>query len=183
MIDFASLFNNIYPDFFKQEYLKTFPEDKVCEELVLSLAEFDENIYSKYFPENVTFGFYDGPIDVLRKTVALVDEGWVQYYNGERAFCGFVDNQIACFCILEDMGTHEIDGKKIKVAGPGCVGTLPEFRNRGLGLTMVKKGTAILKAEGYDLSLIHYTGVGPWYKKLGYKTVLRWNKNGFLEDK
>jgi hypothetical protein len=45
---------------------------------------------------------------------------------------------------------------------------------------MVKGVTQILKEEGYDLSYIHYTGVAPWYHKLGYRTVLKWNKSGVL---
>ena len=38
----------------------------------------------------------------------------------------------------------------------------------------------ILKEEGYDYSYIHYTGVAPWYEKLGYQTFAKWNKNGVL---
>ena len=41
---------------------------------------------------------------------------------------------------------------------------------------------AILRQEGYDISYIHYTGVAPWYAKLGYRTFLRWTRNGFLPE-
>ncbi len=68
----------------------------------------------------------------------------------------------------------------MKVGGPGCVGTLPEYRNKGIGLIMVKHVTQILKEEGYDYSYIHFTGVAPWYEKLGYKTTIRWTKNGVV---
>lgn len=60
----------------------------------------------------------------------------------------------------------------------GCVGTLPEYRDRGIGLTMVKHVTGILREEGYDYSYIHYTYLAPWYEKLGYKTVIKWGRNG-----
>ena len=58
--------------------------------------------------------------------------------------------------------------------------TVPEYRNRGIGLTMVKNVTEILRTEGYDYSYIHYTGISGWYKKLGYKTVLKWNGKGII---
>ena len=75
---------------------------------------------------------------------------------------------------------HNINGRELKIGGPGCVGTLPEYRKKGIGLTMVKKVTEILKEEGYDYSYIHFTGVAPWYEKLGYETILKWNKHGLL---
>ena len=46
---------------------------------------------------------------------------------------------------------------------------------------MVGKVTQILKEEGYDYSYIHFTGVSDWYKKLGYKTSHRWNRNGVID--
>ena len=38
----------------------------------------------------------------------------------------------------------------------------------------------ILKEEGYDYSYIHYTYLAPWYERLGYKTVIKWNRDGIL---
>ncbi len=66
------------------------------------------------------------------------------------------------------------------LAGPGCVGTLPQYRKQGIGLEMVRRATLLLKAEGFDLSWIHYTHLERWYGKLGYKTVLRWNREGLI---
>ncbi len=45
---------------------------------------------------------------------------------------------------------------------------------------MVKHVTQILKEEGYDYSYIHYTYLAPWYERLGYKTVIKWNRDGIL---
>ena len=39
----------------------------------------------------------------------------------------------------------------------------------------------LLKDDGFDISWIHGTPVPNWYTKLGYKPVLRWNKNGFIK--
>ena len=47
---------------------------------------------------------------------------------------------------------------------------------------MVKHVTQILKEEGYDYSYIHFTGVAPWYEKLGYKTSVQWTKNGVVQQ-
>ena len=78
------------------------------------------------------------------------------------------------------MGTYNINGREIKTGGPGTVGTLSEYRNRGIGLTTVKNVTQILKEEGFDYSCIHFTGISEWYNKLGYKTSIKWNKNGVI---
>ena len=37
-----------------------------------------------------------------------------------------------------------------------------------------------LKEEGYDYSYIHYTAVAPWYEKLGYETIIKWNAKGII---
>ena len=101
------------------------------------------------------------------------------YYDGKhRVYCAFDGDRVASFCLLEDMGTY----RGLRVAGPGCVGTLPEYRRRGIGLRMVQNATALLAAEGYDIGYIHYTGVGPWYARLGYRTVLRWNRDGVVDQ-
>ena len=148
---------------------------------MLRLQEFDAERYQKAFPENVTFGYYTGDFEDLKKAVGKVIPGWVPLFSEKsRVYCGFVDGKIASFCMIEDMGEHMLDGRVVKIGGPGCVGTVPEFRNRGIGLMMVKDVTQILKEEKYDLSYIHYTGVAPWYQKLGYRTVLKWNKHGIL---
>ncbi|MBO7531565.1 MAG: hypothetical protein J6T50_07145, partial [Lachnospiraceae bacterium] len=67
---------------------------------------------------------------------------------------------------------------KWKIGGPGCVGTVPEYRDRGIGLTMVRNVTQILRDELYDYSYIHYTYETGWYSKLGYTTFLTWTGSG-----
>ena len=84
------------------------------------------------------------------------------------------------FCMIADLGVHSINGRKVKVGGPGCVGTIPQYRDKGIGLTMVKNVTQILKEEGYDYSYIHYTSEAAWYEKLGYQTSVKWTGKGIL---
>lgn len=179
--DYILLFNCLHPDFFEKESIRDMSEEFIFDEMILPLAEFDVHKYDKNLADNISFSFYDGDINELKKEVEKVDQQWVPYYDGKgRIYCGYIDGKVASFCLIEDMGSHSIDGCIIKIGGPGCVGTLPEYRDRGIGLTMVKHVTQILKEEGYDYSYIHYTGVASWYEKLGYKTSIKWNKNGII---
>lgn len=173
------LFECLHPGFFESESVCTLPEEYVFDEMILDLNDFDIHIYDKKLDSDISFGFYDGSIDELKKEVEKVEKHWVPYFNGkERIFCGYAGGKVASFCIVDDMGTHKIEGHEVKIGGPGCVGTLPEYRDRGIGLTMVKHVTRILREEGYDYSYIHYTYLAPWYEKLGYKTAIKWGRNG-----
>ncbi|MBR6478762.1 MAG: GNAT family N-acetyltransferase, partial [Lachnospiraceae bacterium] len=106
---------------------------------------------------------------------------WVSFFNeNSRVYCGFVDGKIASFCLIEDFGEHVVNGQNWKIGGPGCVGTILEYRDRGIGLTMVRNVTKILQDEFYDYSYIHYTYETKWYGKLGYETFLSWCGKGFV---
>ena len=179
--DYEALFREMHPGFFERDYIRSMEEEWICDEMVLPLDEFDPDAYGKSFDGSVSFGIFRGGLDELHACVEQVVPSWVPLYNGKnRVYCGFAGGKIASFCIIENMGEHLLGGQALKIGGPGCVGTVPAYRNRGIGLMMVKGATRILKEEGYDLSYIHHTGVAPWYRKLGYRTVLRWNKHGIL---
>ena len=179
--DYEALFLEMHPGFFEQEYIRSMKEEWICEEMILRLDEFDPNLYLKTFDSSISFGVFQGSLNELHAAVEQVVPDWVKYYHEKsKVYCGFAGGKIVSFCIIENMGEHMLDGRKTRVGGPGCVGTVPALRNRGVGLMMVKDVTRILKDEGYDISYIHYTGVAPWYRKLGYRTVLKWNRNGML---
>lgn len=180
--DLITLMDRMYPGFFQQENIRNLPEETVYDEMLLPLADFQPCIYDKSLDISISFGYYDGDIDKLKEAVGKVKPHWVKYYDGtRRTYCGYADGEVVSFCLIEDKGVHNINGQVLKIGGPGCVGTVPEYRHKGIGLTMVKNITQILKEEGYDYSYIHYTGVASWYEKLGYKTSVRWNKYGVLE--
>lgn len=180
--EYEKLFLEMHPNFFEREYVKATAEGKIASELLLRLQEFDASKYKKTFGDDVTFGFYDGSLEELHKAVEKVNPKWVKNFTEDmRVYCGFIDGNIASFCIIDDFGTHEVDGMTWKIAGPGCVGTLPEYRDRGIGLSMVSQVTEILRDELYDYSYIFYTYVDKWYEKLGYKTILKWDKHGFVK--
>ncbi len=176
-----TLFHNIHPNFFEREYIRNLEEDEIFDEMMLRLDEFDADKYEKAFDTSVTFGFFEGDRGELLKAVEQVNAGWLEYFGEEdRVLCGYFNGKVVSFCLVENMGTYTINGETMKVGGPGCVGTLPEYRDKGIGLMMVKKATQLLRDEGYDYSYIHFTGVANWYAKLGYETVLKWTKNGIL---
>ena len=175
------LFHSMHPNFFEQEYIQSLSEEWTFDEMFLRLDEFDMSKYEKSLDASITFGFFEGNREELLEVVEQVDSDWIKFFIGEdRAFCAYLDGKVVSFCHIQNMGTYSINGQTLKIGGPGCVGTLPKYRDKGIGLMMVKKATQILKEEGYDYSYIHFTYVAQWYAKLGYETVLKWTKNGIL---
>ena len=141
------------------------------DEMLLPLAGYADPLPA---PQGVTFGFFTGDPAPLLAAVGEVEPNWAKYFDGrEPAFCAFVGNQVVSFCLLSDFGVRNILGDVAKVGGTGCVGTVPAYRRRGIGLKMVSLGTVILKERGFDYSYIHDTGVPDWYAKLGYQTIYR----------
>ena len=174
---YAEMFQTLQPGFFEKPYIASLPEAYIFDEQIIDLHTWQEGA-PVACPDRITFGFYKGDIETLQSAVREVEDDWVRWFGkGDRVFCAFDGDKVVSFCILDAFG--EADGKK--VGAPGCVGTIPSYRKQGIGLRMVQKATAILKDGGYDLSWIHYTAVGHWYAKLGYKTVVRWNCKGIVE--
>ena len=171
---YSDLFDGLFPGFIQGT--KDMPESQIFTELILDLRK-EEPKQAGACSDAITFGEYHGEIGTLRKAVSQVEADWVQYFGEwSRVFCAFDQDEIAAFCILSDFGTHD----NLKVGGPGCVGTIPKYRKKGIGLEMVRRATNILKKEKYDISWIHYTHIENWYKKLGYETVLKWNADGIV---
>ena len=176
-MDYAKLFNEMHPGFFDQGYIREMPEGHVFTELVMDLRKERPAVPEYRPPEGITFGVYRGGIAALREAVAQVDDDWVQYFHENTpVYCAFDGEEIAAFCILSDWGTHG----GLRIGGPGCVGTVPAYRGKGIGLEMVRLATERQAADGFDISWIHYTHLEKWYSRLGYRTVLKWNRTGFI---
>lgn len=176
-MDYAKLFHTLQPGFFDSESIRSLPPEDVFEEQILDLHAFHAEAHDIPCPERITFGLYTGDIKTLRDAVGRVEDDWPEYFNeGDPVFCAFDEGKVVSFCLLDDFGSFE----GLRIGAPGCVGTLPEYRKQGIGLKMVCLATATLKAMGYDLSYIHYTHVGHWYARLGYRTCLRWNAGGII---
>ena len=169
------LFDEMHPNFFARDYIRAIPREEEFAEMVLALPAFSELEVSVPVPANASFRLWKGDLAPLKEAAARVVPHWADLYDGaHRVLCGYVGEELASFCMLEDFGEHG----GLRIAGPGCVGTLPEHRRKGVGLRMVQLATRMLRDEGYDLSWIHYTGVAPWYARLGYRTVLTWGAEG-----
>lgn len=173
----AELFSALHPGFFDREHIRALPPEKVYEEQLLDLHAFSPDAFTILCPAHITFGFYKGEMAPLHEAVRSVEEGWVScYHEGDLIYCAFDGERIVSFCLVDSFGVYE----GLRFGGPGCVGTVPEYRKQGIGLKMVQNVTAFLKERGDDFSYIHYTGVGRWYARLGYETMLRWNGQGIL---
>lgn len=174
--NYADMFHALHPDFFENEGIRSLPPEHVFAEQVLDLHAWQEGA-PVACPAHITFGLYQGDVTALHEVIRQVEEDWVQYFTPEsRVFCAFDGESVVSFCEVEEFGRYE----GLRIGGPGCVGTLPSHRQRGIGLRMVQLATALLKAEGFDLSWIHYTHLGHWYGRLGYETVVRWNSRGIV---
>lgn len=178
--NFTALFQSLFPNHFEKDYIRELPDGAVFHEMMLKLDSFDMNLYKKRL-DNISFGFYNGDIGELKQAVQKVETDWADFFDEQsRVYCGFVNGKIASFCLIDDMGRHNVNGQPLRIGGPGCVGTIPEYRGKGIGLTMVKNATEILKNDGFDYSYIHFTDVEQWYARLGYEICADWDKNGII---
>lgn len=177
-LDYVDLFRHIQPDFFQRDYIRSLPPEHIFDEQVLTLADYDPTALTIPTPDGITYGLYAGDHAALLDAVRAVDEDWTQWFNpGERVFVAMDSDRVASFCLLDDFGEYQ----GLRIGAPGCVGTVPAYRRQGIGLRMIQLATQQLKEDGYDLSWIHYTSVGHWYARLGYRTVVRWNCRGVVE--
>ena len=176
-MNYQELFDCIFPGFFENAGIAGKPEDQVYAELAMDLRKEQPREAPFRCPEGIRFGTYHGETEALRDAVSAVDENWVQYFDENTpVFCAFDGDRIAAFCMLSDWGRHQ----GLRIGGPGCVGTVPEYRKKGIGLEMVRQATNLLQENSFDLSWIHYTHLEHWYQKLGYRTVLKWNCKGIM---
>lgn len=145
------------------------------EEMKGDLSRFQVEDHDLPVPPGTRFGWYSGPLEPLHAAVAAVDPDWVKYFGaGSPVYCATLEGEIASFCNAEIWTNCLLSNGKNKIGAPGCVGTVPAFRRKGIGLKMVAMACEELKKQGCDTCFIHYTGVGHWYAKLGFQTFLTW---------
>lgn len=142
-------------------------------EMSLPLADYREQ--TAPIP-GVSFGFYTGEPAPLQALVAQVDDSWCRYYTDtSAAFCAWVDGQVVSFCLVDTDAACILSLPGLRVGSIGCVGTLPAFRGRGIGLRMVDLATQLLRQAGCDKSYISYTAIDHWYARLGYQVFARFS--------
>lgn len=134
-------------------------------DMVLELDGF--SVPSVAFPDDVSFGFFSGDIGELHRAVAAVEQDWVQYFTQGGLFCcAFVSGEIASFCIVDERIDSLLCDGNAAVGSVGCVGTVPKFRCRGLGLHTVAQASEWLRDNGCDRVSINYTALWDWYGRL-----------------
>lgn len=148
-----------------------------CLEMRMNMSDFDfDKINIPPCPDNVTFGYIDEDRkDELLTAVEKVSEDWVQYFTFDSPiFAAEMEGKIAGFCIVDTNAETIISTDKNSVGTVGCVGTVPEYHRKGIGLAMVANAVQDAKLKGCDEIFIHYTYLDWWYGKLGFKTFLHY---------
>jgi len=84
---------------------------------------------------------------------------------------------VACLVLIPV--EWSIGGVLLRVAEMGCVGTLPEFRRRGLIKRLVEEYHRELENVGYDLSVIE--GIPYFYRQFGYEYAIPLNEETRIE--
>lgn len=144
-----------------------------CDEMLMHLKDFQLEHLNLHGSDLAEYGWYDGSLDDMKKAVSLVDESWAQYFTTpEKIYVAKVNGEIASFCLVDINCQNYLTDQYGKVGMPGCVGTVPKFRNKGIALEMVARVTEYLKIKGMVVSFIYFTGVAEWYEKIGYKSFL-----------
>lgn len=148
-----------------------------CLEMRMNMSDFDfERLDIPPCPDNVTFGYIseDRKAELLT-AVEKVSEEWIQYFTFDSPiFAAEVDGKIVGFCIVDINADTFISTDKNSVGVVGCVGTVPEYRRKGIGLAMAANAVQDAKLKGCDEIFIHYTYLDWWYGRLGFKTFLHY---------
>ncbi len=144
-----------------------------CDEMLLLLDDFHFDQLTLHGSDVAEYGWFQGDMNDIRSAVAQVNENWVQFYTQpDNIYVATVNGEIASFCLVDTNCRNYLTDKYGKVGMPGCVGSVPKFRDKGIALEMIARVTDYLKDQGMDISFIFFTGVAKWYEKIGYRTFL-----------
>lgn len=108
----------------------------------------------------------------LLDAVEAAEEGWVDVFVNcvDPVFLAILDGKIAGFEVLASNGGRFLRPGQ-QVGCVGCVGVVPEQRERGIGMAMVAEGIQWLKDQGCTMIELRYVELERWYRKLGFQTV------------
>lgn len=108
----------------------------------------------------------------LLDAVEAAEEGWVDVFANcvDPVFLAILDGKIAGFEVLASNGGRFLRPGQ-QVGCVGCVGVVPERRERGIGMAMVAEGIQWLKDQGCTMIELRYVELERWYRKLGFQTV------------
>ena len=157
-----------------------------CVEMELDLKDFSAESADMSFPEDTEYRLYSGDRTALLEAVEKVDPDWVEYFRyAEDVFAAYYKGRLAGMCILGFDDLCLVSGDGFKTGNIGCVGVVPEFRRKGIGLAMVARAAELLKSRNCANAFIHYTHLENWYGRLGAKAVVYCAFSGkkFQKDK
>lgn len=108
----------------------------------------------------------------LLDAVEAAEEGWADVFANcvDPIFLAILDGKIAGFEVLASNGGRFLRPGQ-QVGCVGCVGVVPERRERGIGMAMVAEGIQWLKDQGCTMIELRYVELERWYRKLGFQTV------------
>jgi ribosomal protein S18 acetylase RimI-like enzyme len=154
-----------------------YSESHITYNMDIDTAGFDYAALDNPKPENITYRFAEkSDMDELLKAVEQVVPEWVGMYRecDDELLLAICDGEIAGFEMLNEYGG--VFTKNAEKHGCiGCVGTVPKFRKRGIGLDMTARSVQILKERGCDKVQLLYLVLDKWYGKLGfYITSTQW---------
>jgi ribosomal protein S18 acetylase RimI-like enzyme len=151
-----------------------FCKDGECAEMSLDVGGYTE----KTAPiPGITFGRFDGDVETIRAIVRQVEPDWAKYFSEDSfIFCAYANGEPISFCLVDELADGCMLARPgIKVGSIGCVGTVPQYRRRGIGLDMTAQSVRILKDRGCDRVQLLYLVFDKWYGKLGFKiTSTQW---------
>ncbi|MBQ8825815.1 MAG: GNAT family N-acetyltransferase [Oscillospiraceae bacterium] len=144
-----------------------------CVEMQLDLDAFSLGKLSIPFPDNTVYKLYSGDKTLLLEAVEKIDPDWVEYFRyADLIYTAEYEGKLAGMCILGYDDLCLVSGEGYKTGNIGCVGVIPEMREKGVGLSMVAKAAALLKEQNCKNAFIHYTHLENWYGRIGAEAVV-----------
>lgn len=123
-------------------------------------------------PNSVTFALQCAN-DAVLEAVKNVEPAWLGVYENtdEDVILAKVNGNIAGFCLVS--AWNRFSAGRRDVGSVSCVGVLPEYRKRGIGLAMVSEALGYLTEEGFARAELLHTSIPGWYGKLGFEPLHR----------
>lgn len=117
----------------------------------------------------------DMDMKLLLEAVNSVNPSWCRYFGDtkEAVLIAEYEGELAGFVLLSDIKMPFSENFTGTVGGIGCLGVIPNKRNKGIGMQLAAKATEALKERSLDYSYLGYTWLEEWYSKLGYKPYAR----------
>jgi predicted acetyltransferase len=119
---------------------------------------------------------FDACLDLWDKAFERTPrEYFVKYFLGDPHFkpqytrvCADGDELQSCVQIVRRV--VRIGKSRLVMGGIANVGTPVEYRGRGYSTDCMNSAVEVMDSEGFDFSIL-YTGINPFYEKLGWETV------------